>query len=139
LAPSSPPFAKRRTTTRDASTSSTIPSFNATTEVPESRATSRSTPVPTSGALRSQQRNGLTLHVRTHQSSVGIIMLQEMESRSRNRHQAATRNTSIKETLSLSTISYSPSLRRTLLSAVLVDSLFLTRRLSNMMTSFFKS
>ena len=57
------------------------------TTAPESRATVPSRPVPTIGASATQQRNRLALHVRTHQSAVGVVVLEEGNERRGHRHQ----------------------------------------------------
>ena len=36
--------------------------------------------------VRSQQRHGLTLHVRAHQRAVGVVVLQERDQRRGDRH-----------------------------------------------------
>ena len=51
------------TTMRLASTASTMPSRRATQVTPESRATTASMPVPTSGACGAEERHRLALHV----------------------------------------------------------------------------
>ena len=42
-------------------------------------------PVPTIGASRTQQRHGLTLHVRAHQRAVRVVVLEERDQRGRDR------------------------------------------------------
>ena len=54
-----------------------VPARRAMTTAPESRATFSSSPVPTSGVLRIEKRNGLPLHVRSHQRAVGVVVLEE--------------------------------------------------------------
>ena len=56
---------------------STTPAFFATTHTPESTAAFAAIPVPTTGALGGQKRYRLTLHVRSHQSTVRIVVLEE--------------------------------------------------------------
>jgi hypothetical protein len=64
------------TTMRVASTDSTTPSRLATTQTPESRATSLHARARRA-ARPSEQRHGLALHVRTHEGAVGVVVLEE--------------------------------------------------------------
>ena len=81
-----------RTTIRDASTESTIPPRLAMTVTPESTATARSIPVPTSGVSVLQRRHGLALHVRAHQCAVSVIVLQERYQRRSHRNDLLRRD-----------------------------------------------
>ena len=62
----------------------TLPARLARTTMLEFSATAISIPVPTIGGSCNQQRNRLTLHVGTHQSTVRIVMLKEWNQASRN-------------------------------------------------------
>ena len=80
------------TVTTSAETSVTTPAFSAVTTSPASMAAKPSMPVPTSGDSRAQQRNGLTLHVRTHEGAVRVVVLEERDERGRDRHHLARRD-----------------------------------------------
>ena len=64
-----------------------MPGRLAVIAAPESRATTDSMPVPTSGAARLYQGNSLPLHVRAHQRTVGVVVLEERNERRRDRNQ----------------------------------------------------
>ena len=64
-----------------------MPPRRARTTAPESRAVTPSIPVPTMRRLRAQQRYRLALHVRAHQSAVGVVVLQERHQRCGDRNQ----------------------------------------------------
>ena len=82
----------RRTRISFASTCSTIPSYFATTAAPESRADMCSIPVPTNGASGFSKRNSLTLHVRSHKRTVGVIIFKERDTCSRSGNNLFRRN-----------------------------------------------
>ena len=48
--------------------------------------------MPTTGDSRAQQRHGLTLHVRTHEGAVRVVVLEERDERGRDRHHLARRD-----------------------------------------------
>ena len=48
-----------------------------------------------------QERHGLTLHVRTHEGSVGVVVLQERNQRGRNGHHLARRNVHVGDVIVL--------------------------------------
>ena len=72
---------------RSESTESMMPLRRARTTAPESRAVTPSMPVPTIGASRAEQRHGLALHVRAHQSAVRVVVLEERHQRGSDRNQ----------------------------------------------------
>ena len=84
-----------RTTMREASTESTAPPRLATTVTPESMATGRSMPVPTSGVFGAQRRHRLALHVRAHERAVRVVVLEERNQRGRHRHDLLRADTSM--------------------------------------------
>ncbi len=78
-----------------ASTNSTTPVPSARMSARESSATRPSRPVPTIRRLRSHQRHSLTLHVRTHQGTVRIVVLKERNHRSGHRYDLVRSNVHI--------------------------------------------
>ena len=88
-----------RTTMRDASTESTVPPRRAITVTPESIATGRSMPVPTSGVSRAQRRHRLALHVRAHERAVGVVVLEERDERGGHRHDLLRRHVHVVDAL----------------------------------------
>ena len=80
-----------------------LPPRRACTAVPESTATVRSMPVPTSGFSGTQAGHRLALHVGAHQRAVGVVVLEERDQRRRHRHDLRRRHVHVLDLVGAST------------------------------------
>ena len=58
-------------------------------------------------ALAEQQRHGLTLHVRTHEGAVRVVVLEERDERGRDRHHLARRDIHVADLLGVEQVDLS--------------------------------